>query len=201
MESDSEVLGCSENGEAEYPQAGGMHLEEEREFARELLVARDGAEMEKQSSGRVPAWRAAMVALALMCICGAANAVLGGKVATVAADQAQMKASLKVSSNGRFQVHELQADGGNVVREFVSPAGDVFGVAWSGRAMPQYSQLLGSYTDEITKAARTRRDHRAPLKIEEPGFVFSAFGAMRFYAGRAYIPSKVPAGVLPEEIK
>jgi hypothetical protein len=69
----------------------------------------------------------AIMALGVMlCVtlgmCGAAQAVLGGTKATVEADQAQMKASLKISSNGRFEVHELQTSGGNVVREFVSPA-------------------------------------------------------------------------------
>lgn len=130
-----------------------------------------------------------------------AFAVLGGKVASVAADQSHMKASLKVTSNGLFQVHELQTDGGNVVREFVSPDGNVFGVAWTGHQMPEYSQLLGSYMDFINKAAQSRNNHRAPLVIQQPGFVFSAFGHMRFYSGHAYIPGMVPAGVTPEEIR
>lgn len=131
----------------------------------------------------------------------AAFAVLGGKTASVAADQSHMKASRKVTSNGRFQIHELRTDGGNVVREFVSPDGNVFGVAWTERQVPEYSQLLGSYTDQITKAAQSRRNHRAPLVIEQPGFVFSAFGHMRFYSGHAYIPGLMPAGVKPEEIQ
>jgi len=132
---------------------------------------------------------------------GTALAVLGGKVDSVAADQSHMKASLKVTSNGLFQIHELRTDGGNVVREFVSPEGKVFGVAWMGSQMPQYSLLLGSYTDEINKAAQARWNHRAPLSIHEPGFVFSAFGHMRFFTGRAYIPGLVPAGVTAEEIR
>jgi hypothetical protein len=140
-----------------------------------------------------------LVAIMVLGMSGPAYAVLGGKVDSVAADQARMKASVKVTSNGRFQVHELRNDG-NVVREFVAQDGTIFGVAWQGQSM-QYSQLLGSYTDRITKAAQSRRDHRAPLHIDEPGFVFSAFGHMRFYSGRAYIPSMVPAGVLAEEIR
>jgi Protein of unknown function (DUF2844) len=141
------------------------------------------------------------MAIALVGFSGPAYAVLGGKAASIATDQSQMNAKLKVTSNGRFQVHELQAGEGNVVREFVSPDGNVFGVTWTGQSMPQYSQLLGSYADRITKAAQSRRNHRAPLVIDEPGFVFSAFGHIRFYSGRAYIPSMVPAGVLPEEIR
>jgi len=132
---------------------------------------------------------------------GPSFAVLGGKASSIAADQSQMKASRRVTSNGRFQVHELQTDGNSVVREFVSPDGNVFGVTWTTQFVPQYSQLLGSYTARLNKAAQTRRNHRAPLNINEPGFVFSAFGHMRYYSGRAYIPSMVPAGVIAEEIR
>lgn len=147
-----------------------------------------------------------MVLLAGLCIASLllpsrASAVLGGDATSVEADRQQMKANLAVTSNGRYEVHELQAGGGNAVREFVSPDGKVFGVAWKGTVMPQYSQLLGSYTKELAKAAESRRNHRAPLVIHEPGFVFSAFGHMRFYSGRAYIPSLLPAGVLPQEIQ
>lgn len=134
-------------------------------------------------------------------ISGAAFGVLGGKVASVAADQAHMKASVQVTQNARYQVHELKTDSGNVVREYVSPGGDVFGVAWTGHQVPDYSQLLGSYTEQLNKAAQARKNHRAPLQIDEPGFVFFAFGHMRFYSGRAYVPSLVPAGVLPKEIQ
>ena len=134
-------------------------------------------------------------------ISGAGFAMLGGIVASVAADQARMKASVQVTSNARYQVHELKNEGGNVVREYVSPSGNVFGVAWTGHQVPDYSQLLGSYTERITKAAQSRRNHHAPLSIQEPGFVFFAFGHMRFYSGQAYVPSLMPAGVLPKEIQ
>lgn len=137
----------------------------------------------------------------LLIFSGAANAVLGGKVASVAADQKQMQATRTVTSNGRFQVHELQAGPAATVREYVSPDGTVFGVAWRGEFPPQYSQLLGSYAERLNVAARARHTHRAPLQINEPGFVFSAAGHQRFYFGRAYIPSMVPAGVAAEEIK
>jgi len=139
--------------------------------------------------------------IVIVALSGPCVAVLGGKVESVAADQAQMNASRKITSNGRFQVHELQTDGNNVVREFVTPDGNVFGVTWTTQFVPQYSQLLGGYTDRLNKAAQARRNHRAPLNINEPGFVFSAFGHMRYFSGRAYVPSMVPAGVLAEEIR
>jgi len=139
--------------------------------------------------------------IVMLGLSGPCFAVLGGKVASVSVDQSHLKASRRVTSNGRFQVHELQTDSNNVVREFVSPDGNVFGVTWTTQFVPQYSQLLGSYSDRLNKAAQTRRHHRAPLNINEPGFVFSSFGHIRYFSGRAYIPSMVPAGVLAEEIR
>jgi hypothetical protein len=140
--------------------------------------------------------------LVLLCsVPVACFAGLGGKAASVSDDQSRLQASVKVTSRGLYQVHELRTPSGNVVREFVSPSGNVFGVAWTGRRIPDYSQLLGSYADHITKAAQSRRDHRAPLTISEPEFVFSSFGHMRFYSGRAYIPGLMPSGVSPQEVK
>ena len=130
-----------------------------------------------------------------------ANAVLGGSADSVAADQARMKASRTISANPRYQIHELQAGEGNLVREYVSPEGKVFGVAWKSHFLPQLPQLLGSYADRLTAAARTRTNHRAPLQINQPDFVYSAFGHQGFYAGHAYIPAMLPAGVSAEEIK
>ena len=112
-----------------------------------------------------------------------------------------MQASRTINSNGRYEVHELAAGVGNTVREYVTPEGKVFGVAWTGHHPPQYAQLLGSYAARLDEAAAKRSNHRAPLAINQDGFVFSAIGHQRFYAGRAYIPSLLPAGVQAEEIK
>jgi len=140
-------------------------------------------------------------ALGLLFLPSRASATLGSDVTSVEADRQQMRATLALTSNGLYEVHELRTGRGDVVREFVSPEGNVFGVAWKGSVKPQYTQLLGSYTNEITKASELRQNHRAPLVIHQPDFVFSSFGHMRFYAGHAYIPSLLPAGVRPEEIQ
>lgn len=158
--------------------------------------------IQSRSQAAMPMVLLAGVVIALLLLPSPASAVLGGNVTSVEADRQQMKATTAVTLNGRYEVHELQAGGGNVVREFVSPTGNVFGVVWKGSVRPQYLQLLGSsYTKEISKAAVSRRNHRAPLHIEEPDFVFSAFGHIRYHVGRAYVPSLIPAGVLPEEIQ
>jgi hypothetical protein len=94
----------------------------------------------------------------------------------------------------------MQAESGTLVREFVSPQGKVFGVAWQGPVKPDLQQVLGSYYDEFMKNAPQRRAH-GPVTIEAPGLVVQFGGHMRALTGRAYVPEMVPDGVRPEEIK
>ena len=87
-------------------------------------------------------------------------------MATVAADQAHVDGKLAVSRAPKYTVHEIAAPSGVVVREFVSPAGTVFGVAWTGPTMPDLRQVLGPYFDRYvrlprTAHARTRVDRTA----------------------------------------
>jgi hypothetical protein len=90
-----------------------------------------------------------------------------------------------------------------VVREYVSPAGKVFGVAWQGPRIPDLRQLLGAYYAQYESAASAARSvrHRGPLLIQEPGLVVQSGGHMRAYNGLAYVPDLLPAGVRAEEIR
>src|ERR1700732_4520267 len=65
-----------------------------------------------------------------------ALAVLGGDVSSVQADQAQMKAVLRIQTAQSYTVHELHEQSGMVVKEFISPAGKVFAVSWGGPFVP-----------------------------------------------------------------
>jgi hypothetical protein len=100
----------------------------------------------------------------------------------------------------RLTVHELKTAGATV-REFVSPAGMVFGVAWQGVAMPDLRQLLGTYFDQYVAAAASRHIHRAPLLIELPGLVVHSSGHMRAFAGQAYLPQNLPPGVSATDVQ
>ena len=129
-----------------------------------------------------------------------ASATLGGDGASVAADQAHVKGTLAVAAMPNYVVHEVQAPSGTVVREFVSPAGTVFGIAWQGPTMPDLRQMLGPYFDRYVEAAAAR-GYRGPLAIELPGLVVQSGGHMRSFAGRAYVPEAVPKGVAADEIR
>jgi len=52
-----------------------------------------------------------------------AMAALGGDVASVQEDRAQMKGTLKTTEGTSFTLHEIKGAAGTVVREYVSPDG------------------------------------------------------------------------------
>ena len=130
-------------------------------------------------------------------------AALGGDATSVEADRAKMEATLRTTSKQLYTVHEMHT-ANVVVREYVSPAGKVFGVAWQGVSRPDLSQLLGPYFEPFTQAVQSqkgKRVGRGPLAIQQPGFVVEMGGHMRAYVGRAYLPQMVPAGVNVEELR
>ena len=133
-----------------------------------------------------------------------ASAALGGDLSSVEADRAQMKAMVKITETEGYTVHEMKTGIGTVVREYVSPEGRVFGVAWQGPFIPNMQQLLGTYFQQFSaaaKAAQASYHGRRPLSIQEPGLVVQSSGHMRAYWGRAYDPGLVPQGIKPEEIR
>lgn len=132
------------------------------------------------------------------------SAALGGDVTTVEADRAKMQATLQTTSKDLYSVHEMRAANNVTVREFVSPAGKVFGVAWQGPTRPDLQQLLGSYFSTFTQAAQTQKTQRpghGPLSISQAGLVVQMGGHPRAFVGRAYVPQMMPAGVRAEEIQ
>jgi hypothetical protein len=129
-------------------------------------------------------------------------ASLGDNVTTVQADKADMKGTLRSTATQRYVKHEIQVPTGQVVREFVSTDGNVFGVAWEGPYQPDLQQVLGSYFDTIKQAVSAQQRHgHGPVSIETSGFVFEQGGHARNFHGRAYVPAMVPQGVDVTEIQ
>jgi hypothetical protein len=129
-------------------------------------------------------------------------AALGGDVSSIDADGAHMKAAVNVAQTDNYEVHEMKTTSGTVVREFVSPAGRVFAVAWHGPFMPELQQILGSYFQQYSTALQSQKKHgRAPLNLQLPGLVVQEGGHMRSYVGRAYVPEMLPQGTTADEIK
>jgi hypothetical protein len=115
-----------------------------------------------------------------------------------------MKASVRVKQAANYSVHELQATGGSTVREYVSPEGKVFAVAWEGPARPDLEQLLGPYYQQAVQAvqaSKSQRVGRRPISIQQPNLVVQMGGHQRAFSGRAFIPDMMPSAVRNEEIR
>lgn len=130
-----------------------------------------------------------------------AMAGLGGDASSVQKDAAQFKAELRSTQKQGYAVHEMQTSSGTLVREYVSPAGKVFAVSWQGPFMPDLQQLLGTYHDRFTAAAKNRKGVRGPLGINESDLVLVSAGHMRSYTGKAYLPQMLPEGVHADAIQ
>ena len=126
---------------------------------------------------------------------GIASAALGGPESSVQADAAEARASIKVQEHALYRVHEIQMPSGTLVREFVSPAGNVFAVAWRGPMMPNLRQTLGPYFDNYVAASKLKEAHHRRVQIHQDDLVVESAGHMRAFAGRAYLPNAIPSGV------
>jgi hypothetical protein len=145
------------------------------------------------------------LAMALSAVSLPAMAALGGDLNSVQDDAAHMKATVKVEQKEAYTVHTIATKNNTtIVREYVSPDGHVFGVAWAGPYMPDLSKILGSYLQQYTTALE--EDHaknpgRHPVSVNQPGLVVESSGRVRGYYGRAYVPDMLPQSVQPQEVK
>ncbi len=135
-----------------------------------------------------------------------AHASLGGDSASVEADRLHMKvkhaARQTPSSTGSYTVHETTLPTGTLVRQYVSRAGVVFAVTWSGSFMPNLRQLLGPHFDTMV-ARQARQEHAGHRSVSqhEADLVIESGGHPRSFAGRAYLPGALPAGVAEKDIQ
>jgi Protein of unknown function (DUF2844) len=142
--------------------------------------------------------------LAILILPFPVSASLGGDATSVHADRVKMEGTLRTSSGDSYTLHEIQTPTGVVAKEYVSPAGKVFAVTWTGPFHPDLRQLLGAYYDEYTQAVqaqRAQRRGRGPISIEHPGLVIEVSGHLRSFVGRAYVPQQLPASMRAEDIR
>jgi hypothetical protein len=143
-----------------------------------------------------------LTAMLLMTAPLLARAGLGDVGASVQVDQRRMKGVLRSVDRQAYVLHEIASPSGTVAREFVTPGGTVFGVAWEGRVRPDLRQLLGPYYRQaIAAQAQQPRPRGAPVSIETPELVIHESGHMRSFHGHAYLPALVPQGVQTDEIR
>ncbi|SPB17480.1 hypothetical protein NOV72_04685 [Caballeronia novacaledonica] len=160
----------------------------------------------------------AIIAGALgVCAAAPAYAVLGGEpmaapqgaatasttaVARAAVASGASNASSTSASN--YTVHTTTLASGTIINEYLSAQGVVFGVAWHGPRVPDLASLLGSYFPQYQqglKAQRAARGGRGPVSVQDSGLVVESGGHMGSFAGSAYLPQSLPAGVSASDIQ
>jgi len=132
-----------------------------------------------------------------------ARAALGESVDSIESDRKILSAREVVSSaHANYTVYQMKYDGTSV-RQYVSPSGIVFGIAWNGLVHPDLTLLLGSYAGEYQEAlGRTVRKYgERHLQVKADRVIVQKWGHMRNLQGRAYAPDLVPAGVTVDEIR
>jgi hypothetical protein len=142
------------------------------------------------------------MAAAALAAAGRAGAGLGEPVAAVAEDRRALAAEARAPVVARGYTVEQMASAAHEVREFVSPEGLVFAVAWDGISNPDLTRLLGPYAPEALDAAgRTHARGRRRRVVRTDRVVVETWGHMRSLHGRAYAPSLVPPGVSLDAIR
>ncbi len=134
---------------------------------------------------------------------GTVHAALGETVKSVETDRRVLSArSAGETITDRYTIHEIRYDS-TTVREYASPSGIVFGIAWNGFVHPDLDKLLGTYFSQYEEARRrTPRTYgRARSEVKAKGVVVQKWGHMRNLQGRAYAPELLPPGVSIDEIK
>ena len=145
-------------------------------------------------------WLCVLVATAAMPLF--AHAALGGNTASIETDQTALSASSTTTNADLYSVHTIKTAPGISIKEYLSPQGNVFAVAWQGPVLPDLRLLLGNYfqtyTDEIGKL---NHSGGGPVAIITPDLVVQSGGHLRAFSGRAYLPQLLPEGITLDDIK
>jgi hypothetical protein len=128
-------------------------------------------------------------------------AALGESGVSIARDREVLRSSLKTISMKGYDVQELTNESGATVREYVTSAGTVFALTWSGTQVPDLKQLLGTYFDRYMTAAQVHRTGHHVLSIATPDLVMTVVKFQRKSSGQVYVPSLMPSGVTRQELR
>jgi hypothetical protein len=148
-------------------------------------------------------WSLVAGAALLTGLASPAQAGLGGDARSVETDRIQLKAAVAVTPGTAFTVHQLTLPSGTVVREYLSPAGKIFAVAWSGVEIPNLQQTLGDYYSAASAAlnnAPRGPDHRH-RSAEQADVAVYLSAHLRDYSGLVYVPALLPRGVSPGDLR
>jgi hypothetical protein len=123
-----------------------------------------------------------------------AHATLGGDADSVVENQHELHAAHAVEKLDAGERHRLKLASGMIIHEYLS-AGRVYAVTWRGSRMPDLRQLLGPYFEQLEQHRVRRRGSHHASQSTGDDLVVQSSGHGHSFAGRAWVPSLVPAGV------
>lgn len=129
-------------------------------------------------------------------------AALGAPSATVEQDREKLNAAHRTEPRAGYTVHILEGPG-TTVREYASPAGVVFGLAWNHQAgLLDLQGLFGPYYEEYSRAlADQSPPHRRAHRIRTDHLVIERGGRMGAVWGRAWVLPLLPPGISEDHIQ
>jgi hypothetical protein len=139
--------------------------------------------------------------LVLAAGCVPAWAALGGNVSTVTADSQAFAGQHRMVAKQGYNLHQITTSDGSTFNEYATPSGVVFGVSWQSHGLPDFSQLLGTHMTDLQTGRRTHVIPRRGVTVQTNDFILISIGHDRFFHGKAYVPSLLPANLTPEVMK
>lgn len=141
------------------------------------------------------------IAIALLLSAVPVWAALGGSEQSVQQDRERLAGKSTRTVFQYYTLHEITTPYGHVIREYVSPGGTVFAIAWEGPTLPDLSALLGSYFTAFQQATASATRRHGPLHVEAGSLVVESGGHMRAFRGRAYVTDLFPSNVSKDIIR
>jgi hypothetical protein len=131
-------------------------------------------------------------------LCSTAWARLGGDLASVQADQQVWGGTTTHTFLAGATLYTHRLADGMLVRQYVDATGLVFAVAWEGPVLPDFERLLGASFQTYTAA---QRQQKRGVNLQNVDLVIESGGMMRSFAGRAYLPPKLPVNLLARDVR
>jgi hypothetical protein len=141
------------------------------------------------------------ILLGLVLVAAPLWAALGEPEQSVQTDRERMAGQVRRTAFAGYTLHEITTTDGRKIREYVTPSGTVFGVAWEGSSLPDFSQLLGPYFPAFQQAVASPTRRHGPLYVQVGPLVVASGGHMRSLRGHAYVTDLIPANVSKDVIQ
>ena len=166
------------------------------------ITALDGGKIRSAMPGMGRFFSAAAALGLGVCLVESAWAGLGEGADSVQHDQTALHGTtLSVTPMASYDLQETTTAAGTRVREYVSHAGTVFAVTWSGPRPPDLSVVLASHYQDFYKAAAAHHGSHKVFTMASDGLVLSFRKLPRGVVGEAHVPALLPTGVSAQDIR